>query len=552
MLLQSRESILQLTDELVSIESVVNTTGEIAVATHLYEHLKSFPYFQKHPDQLILSRTVNDEVERYNVLAFVRGTKAQSDKTVILMGHTDTVGIEDYNHLKDKACHPTALMDALKSEPLPALVSEQLESGDWHFGRGVLDMKSGVASHVYLLKYYSEHPEELVGNLLLLAECDEEDSSHGVLSSLKDLKKWREEHGFDYIALINSDFVAPRYDGDPNRYIYKGTVGKLLPSFYITGYETHAGSAFEGLDPNFIAAELTRQISYNPDLCDEAFGETPVPPVSLKQTDFKPTYTIQTALSAYVYYNFFIHSWSPKQVLAMLAEQAEIAFENALTLLGERHRRFCEKSGQAWTPLPWKTRVLIYEDMKKELIAEHGDAFLSHMKQFKEALLQDKSLDVRMFSARVVEEEVKWMKDRSPAIILFYSSLYSPRIELVGKDEREQNLIEALEQAVAAVQPDYAHPIVTRNFFPYVCDMSCVALSDDKEGILAIEENNPSWGSKHYVEYQDIRDINVPCINIGPYGYDAHNRFERMEITYSTEVVPSVTNEIIKRLLTIR
>lgn len=548
-MLQSREAILQLTDELVSIESIVNTTGEIAVATHLYEQLKSFPYFQKHPDQLILSRTVNDEVERYNVLAFVRGTKEPSNKTVILMGHTDTVGIEDYNHLKDKACHPTALMHALKNEPLPALVSEQLESGDWHFGRGVLDMKSGVASHVYLLKYYSEHPDELTGNLMLLAECDEEDSSHGVLSSLKDLKKWREEHGFDYIALINSDFVAPRYDGDPNRYIYKGTVGKLLPSFYITGYETHAGSAFEGLDPNFIAAELTRQISYNPDLCDEAYGETPVPPVSLKQTDFKPTYTIQTALSAYVYYNFFIHSWSPKQVLTLLKEQAEIAFENALTLLRERHHRFCEKSGQAWTPLPWKTRVLIYEDMKKELIAEHGDAFLSHMKQFKEALLQDKSLDVRMFSARVVGEEVKWMKDRSPAIILFYSSLYSPRIELVGKDKREQNLIEALEQAVAAVQPDYAHPIVTRNFFPYVCDMSCVALSDDEEGILAIEENNPSWGSKHYVEYQDIRDINVPCINIGPYGYDAHNRFERMEITYSTEVVPSVTNEIIKRLL---
>ncbi|MED2255805.1 M20/M25/M40 family metallo-hydrolase [Brevibacillus parabrevis] len=548
-MLQSRESILQLTDDLVRVESVVNTPGEIDAAHYLFNHLQSFAYFQEHPEHLTLSRTVRDEIERYNVLAFVEGTKEASSKTVILMGHIDTVGIEDYNHLKNKACDPPALMEALHSEPLPELIREQLESGDWHFGRGVLDMKSGVASHVYLLKYYSEHPEELAGNLVLLAECDEEDSSHGVLSSLLDLKKWREEHGFEYIALINSDFVAPRYEGDPNRYIYKGTVGKLLPSFYITGYETHAGSAFEGLDPNFIAAELTRQISYNPDLCDEAYGETPVPPVSLKQTDFKPTYTIQTALSAYVYYNFFIHTWSPKQVLAMLKEQAEIAFENALALLRERHRRFCERSGQTWTPLPWKARVLIYEDMKKELVAEHGEAFLAHMKQFKEQLLQDKSLDVRMFSARVVEEEVKWLKDRNPAIILFYSSLYSPRIELVGKDEREQKLIEALEQAVATVQPDYEHPIVTRNFFPYVCDMSCVALSDDEEGILAIEENNPSWGSKHYVNYQDIRDINVPCINIGPYGYDAHNRFERMEITYSTEVVPSVTNEIIKRLL---
>ncbi|MET3291071.1 UNVERIFIED_CONTAM: arginine utilization protein RocB [Brevibacillus sp. OAP136] len=141
------------------------------------------------------------------------------------------------------------------------------------------------------------------------------------------------------------------------------------------------------------------------------------------------------------------------------------------------------------------------------------------------------------------------MKDKSPAIILFYSSLYSPRIELVGKDEREQNLIHALEQAVEVVQPHYPHPIVMRNFFPYVCDMSCVALSDDEEGILAIEDNNPSWGTKHYVEYQDIRDINVPCINIGPYGYDAHNRYERMEIQFSAEVVPNVTNEIIKRLL---
>ncbi|MGE5701972.1 MAG: M20/M25/M40 family metallo-hydrolase [Clostridia bacterium] len=548
-MLNSREEIMQLTDELVKVESVVNTSGEIDVAQHLLKHLQSFPYFQQNPQQVIISRTVNDEVERYNVLAYVKGTKQPSNKTVILMGHIDTVGFEDYNHLKNVACNPPELMKALKHEPLPELVRQQLESGEWHFGRGTVDMKAGVASHVYLLKYYSEHPEELAGNLVLLAECDEEDSSHGVLSSLKDLKKWREEHGFEYIALINSDFVAPRYEGDPNRYIYKGTVGKLLPSFLITGYETHAGSAFEGLDPNFIAAELTRQICYNPDLCDEAYGETPVPPVSLKQTDFKPTYTIQTALSAYVYYNFFIHTWSPKEALGILKEQAEIAFENGLNLLRERHRIFCERSGQTWKELPWKTRVLVYEEMKKQLVEENGDKFLTHMKAFKEELLKDKSLDVRMFSARVVEEEWKWMKDKSPAIILFYSSLYSPRIELVGKDEREQNLINALEQAVETIQPHYPHPIVTRNFFPYVCDMSCVALSDDEEGILAIEDNNPSWGTKHYVEYQDIRDINVPCINIGPYGYDAHNRYERFEVAYSADIVPNVTNEIIKRLL---
>ncbi|MFC5591224.1 M20/M25/M40 family metallo-hydrolase [Sporosarcina soli] len=549
-MIATRNEVLRLTDELVRVKSVVDTPGEIDAANKLYAFISSIPYFKERPNQLIQSKTVDDEFDRYNVLAYVEGTKdVTNKKTLILMGHLDTVGIEDYTNLEDVACSPTELMERLKDELLPDLVKEQLLSGEWYFGRGVLDMKSGVASHLSLLKYYAEHPEELSGNLIFFSECDEEVSSKGVLSGLKDLKKWKQEHGFEYIGLINSDFVAPLHEEDVNRYIYKGTVGKLLPSFFITGAETHVGSSFEGLDPNYIAAELTRQISYNPDLCDRHLGETPAPPVSLKQTDFKPNYTVQTALSAYVYFNFFVQSWSPKDVLNKLVEQAEIAFESAVNSLNKRYERFCEISEQPYKPLPWKPRVILYEDMTKQLKQEHGEQFIQHMISFKSELLQDKSLDTRMFAARVVEEEWKWMKDKSPAIILFYSSLYSPCLDLTGKDDKEVNLEAALVEAIETIQPEYAHPIVTKNYFPFICDMSCVAIKDDEEGIRAVTENNPGWGTKHYVDYQDIRDINVPAINIGPYGYDGHKRYERMEIEYSTVVVPKITKEVIRRLI---
>jgi arginine utilization protein RocB len=548
-MLQCREEVLAFTKKLVNIESIVNTAGEKVIAQSLFSLLTDFPYFTNNPTNLEIVQTINDVHVRYNVLAFVKGTKGTRNRTVILMGHMDTVGIDDFNQLKDLACDPDELMEALKKEDLPASAKEHLESGDWLFGRGVLDMKSGVASHLYLVKYYSEHPEELDGNIVLLAECDEEDSSHGVLSSLKTLKKWKEEHGFEYVAAINSDFVSPRYAGDMNRYIYKGTVGKLLPSFFITGAETHVGSCFEGLDPNFIAAELTKQIDYNPELCNEAFGETPVPPVSLKQTDLKPSYTVQTALSAYVYYNFFIHSWSPKDVLEKLKEQAMIAFGRALGSFKERYEQYCALSGEPYISPLWKPRVFTYEEMDQMLVEENGDTYVIHMNQFKEALLQNTELDTRMFAARVVEEAWKWMKDKNPAIILFYSSLYSPRIELTGKTNHEQALIDALDQAVEAVQPSYPHPIITRNFFPYISDMSFVALSDDEEGISAVSNNDPGWGTKHFVEFQDIRDLNVPVINIGPYGLDAHKKLERMEMTYSLEIVPNLTNKVIKKLL---
>ncbi|MBA4536719.1 M20/M25/M40 family metallo-hydrolase [Bacillus aquiflavi] len=545
-----REEVLAITKELVHVNSVVNTNGEKQVAQYIFHWIKKLKYFQLHETAVMMQKTMNDQYERYNVLAYVRGTKSASDKTIILMGHLDTVEIDDFAHLKKWACSPDELMEKMKQEAVPPLVREHLHSNGWLFGRGSLDMKSGLASHLYLLKYYSEHPEKLSGNIVLIAECDEEDSSHGILSALKALKAWKKEHQFNYIAAINADFVSPRFPGDENRYIYKGTVGKLLPSFFITGAETHVGSCFEGLDPNYIAAYLTKQINYNPALCNEAYGEITTPPVSLKQTDLKPFYTVQTALAAYVYYNFFVHSWSPKEVLVKLKNEAIIAFQQALADYKERYKAFCRRSGDTFHEISWKPRVLTYKEMERILTKLHGQSYIDHMEKFKQNKLTDEQLDVRMFAAAVVEEAWKWMEDKSPAIILFYSSLYSPRVEVTGeKSEREKNVLQALDHAVAEVQPHYPYSIVTRNFFPYISDMSFVSLSDDEKEIQAACDNNPSWGTKHYIDYQHIRDLNIPVINIGPYGYDAHKKYERVELEYSFNIVPNLTFQVIKQLL---
>ncbi|WP_134701215.1 M20/M25/M40 family metallo-hydrolase [Ammoniphilus sp. YIM 78166] len=548
-MLVCKEEVLSITKQLVEVGSVVNTEGEAAMARHIYNTISQWAYFKENPDSLVLEQTLNDEQVRYNVIARVEGTKARSPRTLILMGHLDTVGIEDYNQLQPLACRPDALREEMRKEDVSPLIRNHLESGEWMFGRGTLDMKSGVASHMYLLKYYSENPELLAGNLVLVSECDEEDSSHGILSALKTLIAWKKEYGLDYVGAINSDFVSPRYEGDDNRYIYRGTVGKLLPSFFITGAETHVGSCFEGLDPNFIAAYLTKQINYNPELCDEALGETTVPPVSLKQTDLKPSYTVQTALSAYVYYNFFVHSWTPKDVLVKLKQQAELAFSKALQDYKNHYQAYCSLGGEAYQEPGWQPRVLTYEEMDQQLQELYGEAYTSSMRELKERLLKDPSLDTRMFSARVVEEAWKWMKDRSPAIILFYSSLYSPRIELSGKNEKERALIDGLDQALEEIQPHYPHPMTIRNFFPYISDMSFVALSDDEQAIDAMIQNTPCWGKKLKVEFDDIRALQVPVVNIGPYGWDAHKKYERVEMEYSFHIVPNLTNSVIQYIL---
>jgi arginine utilization protein RocB len=545
----SRNEVLNITRQLVQIESIVNTSGEKTLAETLHGKIRNLPYFKQHPFRVTLAKTMDDERERYNVMAFVKGTKGENKRTVILMGHLDTVGTDDFSHLKEWATAPDKLMERLADEELPAAVKDHLTSGDWLFGRGVLDMKSGLASNLHLLTYFSEHPEELDGNLVFLAACDEEDGSHGILSALDGLRDWKKEHDFHYIAAINADFVAPDNDEDQNRYVYKGTIGKLLPTFFVTGAETHVGSPFEGLDPNYIVAELTRQISYNPELSDEIFGEATVPPIALKQSDLKPNYTVQTALAAFAYFNFFVHSWSPKEVLHKLKQQAFIAFQNALDHLDKNYGTYNAMTGKNMQGLPWQPKVLTYKEMENQLITEHGDAFLTHMEKYKQDLLQDTTLDTRLFAVKVVEEAWKWMTDQSPAIILFYSSLYSPRVVTKGGAEDSKKLITALDEAVKEIQPSYPHPIVTRHFFPHISDMSFIAMNDDEDDIQVMADNNPAWGSKHYVDYDAVRQLNVPVINIGPYGMDAHKRLERTEMTYSFEIVPNLTRKVIEKLL---
>ena len=56
-------------------------------------------------------------------------------------------------------------------------------------------------------------------------------------------------------------------------------------------------------------------------------------------------------------------------------------------------------------------------------------------------------------------------------------------------------------------------------------------------------------GKKWFVECQDVADLNIPVINIGPYGMDGHKRLERMEMTYSLEMVPDLTNIVLNRVL---
>ena len=544
------KEVKQLTEMLVRVPSIVKTSGETDCAKTIYEWYAELPYFKENPEKLQLVQTIDDEIERYIVLAQVEGTKGDSKKAVIMMGHLDTVEIDDFGYYKKYAFNPDILPSKLKKLNISEEVNEDIASGEYMFGRGVLDMKSGIAGHMYLIKYFSEHREELNGHLISLATCDEEDNSNGVITALKVLREMKEKDGLGYIAAINADYSTPYHEKDDNLYVYFGTVGKLLPTFFCTGRETHVGQVFGGLDPNLLVAELTRLISLNPDLCDEAHGEVTNPPISLKQSDLKEKYSVQTATAAYSYYNFFKYSMSPKDVMDKLKPVAEEAFTNVIEYVNKCRKKFCKMANCTYTKLPWHKRVYTWEEFYNELVAIRGEKFKTSILSFaKELDEKHPDMDLREFSVRIVEKAWEWAVDKSPAIIIFFSSTYFARIEVTGETEKEKTLLDSIKESIALLQNEVENTIVTKMFYPYISDISFMNLSDDIPSIKALEMNMPAWGTRYLHNIENILSISVPVVTIGTYGKDGHMMTERVHMRHSFETTPNLAYLTIKKLL---
>ena len=230
-MLQRDERALRIAKEMVMIPSVNTTEGERHIGEYLEKLLGEMPYFKTYPEQLAIRELKDDKLHRKNVMALVIGEKNPRKETLILHGHTDTVGVEDFGGCKDVAFDPDKLIERLKTLDLPEDVRRDLESGDYMFGRGACDMKSGDAVFISLVEWLSENVSELSGNVILSLNPVEENLHTGVIEGLDVLLEWKEKYKLNYQLAINNDYTCPLFDGDNKITMYTGVVGNFFLVF---------------------------------------------------------------------------------------------------------------------------------------------------------------------------------------------------------------------------------------------------------------------------------------------------------------------------------
>lgn len=548
MLKINRQRLETLFYKLVETPGISGTELENTSSEAIMTHFKSVSYFQRHSQYVKAFPIEGDAFNRSVVTALVKGG-GTSNRTIVLIGHTDVVDASDYGKNQDVAFTPHELMERMNPESLSVDARKDFESGEWIFGRGVMDMRCGVAVAMAMVEAAASDPDAIEGNLLFVGVPDEENNSLGMISATKNLITLSQLHDLDYVACIDGEPQFPRFPGDPGKYVYQGTLGKFVLMAYAVGKETHGGDSLTGLNANLIISELTRRIELNMDLADTFEDMVVSPPTSLKQTDTKEHYNVKTPESAYAYYNFLTADQSPKHFFDQVRHLAREALQASLEHQRTQTQRYFHMTSSEGTLYDWEPTVLSYSELWQQAKAHGGEAFDTHMESCRKQWKQYPEMDQRILSLKMVQEVHSFCPDQHPKIVLLYVPPYYPHIKPTTASPRQARAAHVVNQVADYAKTTFGETVLVEKFFSGLCDLSFVCLQNAEDVISNIQPNMPNWGYSYELPVEAIKKLNLPVMNIGPYGKDAHKNTERLHADYSFRVYPALLAYAIDQLL---
>jgi len=250
-----------------------------------------------------------------------------------------------------------------------------------------------------------------------------------------------------------------------------------------------------------------------------------------------------------LFFNYPTHQSTPDKVLEKLLDKAQYSFEKVIERLNKEYKAFCSANNIPHQKLPWKPQVVTVSALAAELAQRLGPSFTEHMEAFQTQLLTRKDLDGRDYGLKVVEEMVRHRPSKEPMVVVFFLPPYYPHIYVEGEEEREKHLLWSLTEAITEVETDMGTTFVPKKFYPYISDLSYFSTTSDPEAIQALTENMPGWGDKYSLPLEAIAKLNLPVLNIGPMGKDAHKYTERLQKDYSFRMVPLLLEKTVTHLL---
>lgn len=533
----------------VKAESISNTKQEKRAEEYFLNYFSQQEYFKKNPEHYGAFPIEGDPHGRAAVWAMVKGS---GDKTVVLIHHNDVVTVEDFKSLKEYAFSPDELEEQLLliKDSLLDEAKTDLESKKYLFGRGVCDMKGGGSIQMALLTEYSKE-ENFEGNIIVLGVPDEENLSAGMRAGVLLLDELKKKYNFDYKLMINSE---PHQRKNPEKGVFSyGSIGKLMPFVYVRGYLAHAGKVFEGLNPTNIMCEIVRRTEVNTDFSDVVGPEVAPPPTWLYLRENKLSYDVSMPLTINGCLSVLLLNQTPGELMSRVRTICEESFDAVIEGMNKQYAEFLRKGNREVHPLPWKTKVVDFGELYREAEDNYGEKFKNAYDKKMESIKNDiesgkESLIMSNF--KLIDFIYDYIDDLSPRVVIGLMPPYYPNVANIIGYENNNEVIKNLHADLNKfVGETFGQEYEREYFYTGISDLSYSYMEDSKKVSESLKSSMPFFGSLYTLPLEEIEEISMPCVNIGPWGKDFHKLTERVYKEDLYQRTPQIVRFAIEHIL---
>lgn len=509
-------------ETLVRIPSITHSDAENEVARYLADRLRRTECHDA--DALTVEPFMTHNGHQVGTAALYR--RPGSKRTVVMIAHTDVVGVDDFGPYRDEAFDVNQWTHRLLSEDhsLPDDAAFDLHRGDWWFGRGVMDMKAGLALNLVLFEKACR--EGAPGNLIFLAVPDEESLSHGMIAGVELLHRWRETFHLEYSLCLNSEPSFVPSEAATGSHIYSGSFGKMLLGALTVGIPGHAALPFSGVNAVQMVTHLAQTLESNPTLSERTDDGRLVPLTCLWLRDLQETYSTQSPHMAAAFFHVPYFNRRPSQVLSSFRLVSQEAMDSLREWTAER----ALQAGVVPTrdtgniPVVWLSEVM--RDNDNSVLRVDGEDMLNGTLAAVRDALQHADVP------------------HHAQVVLFLAPPVYPAVDSTHDKLVKRCIHRAQKKARAAFGLDLEH----RTGFPGLSDLSYTGYELDHDwGLIAREM--PAWGSGYSLPIQTMQELGIPVCNLGPFGKDAHQWTERLDIDYATRILPVLSMDVIDEAL---
>lgn len=133
--------------------------------------------------------------------------------------------------------------------------------------------------------------------------------------------------------------------------------------------------------------------------------------------------------------------------------------------------------------------------------------------------------------------------------MVFLAPPYCPRNTLKREIPQEREILDEVTQLLGELGQELGEELKMMQFFPVLTDSSYLKLDDTDASVDTLVNNLPNMKGFYNVPVDQIKRLNIPALNFGCHGKDAHKWTERVHKEYTFRKLPYIMLKTLEKYL---